>query len=163
MIHYEARCYCDDDNADVMLYHRLDELAEQLTGTDFNVVRGWLDCSVRPALFGEGDGDEQPDENVQEGLLPGPEVGAGQVLAVGAPADEHGVDEGAGAGSDPGSTPGEVGPGVGTCLVCGGTGVDESAATRGTDRQRSTSGGRDEEPPCPACGGSGEAVGEKHA
>lgn len=96
MIHYEARCGCDDD-AD---RHAL--MAMQL----------------RTAAFQEDD-DEQPGEDVQAGLLPGGEVDSAGVLADDAAESEGGNRQGRDAG--PGTAParGEVEPGVDACGRCG--------------------------------------------
>lgn len=37
------------------IWNLINQHADQLTGTDANVVRAWIDCTIRPALF-----DDEP-------------------------------------------------------------------------------------------------------
>lgn len=47
---------------------------------------------------------------------------------------------------------------VSTCGACDGSGIDPLRVQRHTEQHRSTAGTHDEEAPCAACGGSGEAL-----
>lgn len=47
IVSHEKVCSCSAESA----WRRINELADDVTGIDGNVIRGWLDTTVREALF----------------------------------------------------------------------------------------------------------------